>query len=255
MGGDTSQPQAGNPSFNVRSNDSYFCSTTEIGNGEPGDVERALRDLQIERLYQSAPHLRPTPSPGPSASSQVKLKTFISVGLPDPKIQIVNGIYLVTFGFKAEAPGRFILTANQMMSSFTFAAGDRTLVHFPLLAVANFLIDITPDLKQIAPTIESGFRAVTKHVLNFQLVEGGPRPEFKSVGQKLFTEDQNYSIGVSKNCELEELSLPGRCLICLENDATVAVGGCGHELVCDDCLMGRSVKLHHCPVCNAPATR
>jgi hypothetical protein len=142
-----------------------------------------------------------------------------------------------------------------MMSSLTFAAGDRSLVHIPLLAPANFLVDITPDLSHIAGKTETGFRAVTKHVLNFQFIEGGEHPEFKFMGQKLYTGDQNYSIGVAKNCETEVVSIPGRCIICLENDATVAVGNCGHELICVECVASRGVKLHHCPVCNAPATR
>jgi hypothetical protein len=190
----------------------------------------------------------------PRGAIQVKLKTFISIGQPDPKVQIVNGVYLLTFGFKSELPGKFVHASNQMISSLTFTASDRVTVHIPLLAPASFVLDITPDLSCLGSPLEAGYLSVTKHVLNFEFVDSQEGPTFRYANQKLYADEHSYLIEANRDCLTETLTLDTPCLVCLEAHATRRISNCIHEIICDDCLAGRAVRLHHCPVCNSPAT-
>ena len=59
MGNNSSNAQS--PlSTTVRSNNSYFGSSPEVGEASDRDLASTIRDLNLERLYSRSPNMRPT---------------------------------------------------------------------------------------------------------------------------------------------------------------------------------------------------
>jgi hypothetical protein len=238
-----------NVDLSIQSTHSYFGSSGKIGESNDRNIERTIRTLQDERLARAASSLPSTRPP----SEGVKLKTFISIGSPDPAISVVLGAYCVSFGLKTECPGRIVIIARNEISSLCFPVTDRLLVSLPIPEIDGFTIDISPDIDQYRGTIGPEFDAVTRHVLNFELFDNSESLQFTFAEHKLFVGERSYVIKVDQQCSIDPRE-GGPCFTCLTKTADVAIAECGHQVICSDCLCGRAVRLHHCPLCHAPTT-
>jgi hypothetical protein len=243
MGSEASSPEGERDPI-IQSTHSYFGSSGKIGQSDGRDLEERLRAFQDRRA-----------SPPQPSSEGIKLKTFLSIGAPDPAISVVNGSYCISFGIRSECPGRVVIIARSEISSMRFPVSDRLLISLPIPEIDGFVIDISLDIDQFSGVVEQGFDSVAKHVLDFELFDSGESIQFTFARQKLFVanSDRSYVITVNQQCALDPKE--GEvCFTCLTNVPDVAIADCGHCVICNDCLCGRGVRLHHCPLCHAPTT-
>ena len=234
----------------IRSSSSYYGQNTELGDLDNGNIEETIRDLQLERLYKRNPDLRPKDTP---SEPTYQLKTVLSISDPPPFLKVYDNFSIISFGLKSEAPGRItLITSSNEISSLEFDQCDRTSISIPLPSKENFLIDITPDLTKLKKPISKSYIPVIKHELRFKFIDqddGTQKLLFED--KKLQTEKNSFTVTVGKNVPKFEEEARGNCLICNKNLADTAVGSCGHNVICKDCLTNRHVRLHHCPICGA----
>jgi hypothetical protein len=238
------QSDAPNDSLTLQSTHSYFGSSTFVPNSANGDIQATVRDLHMQHVRQAG--LLPTATPPRSPQKPVKLRSYLSVGSPDPGIAQVDGCLCVFFGLKAECPGRVLVIARNEISSLSFAVSERVAISMPLPEIDCFTVDITPNIEN--QPVQPGFDRVSKHVLFFDVIPRTP-PTVSFVTQKLFVGDRGYVVTVNKPCEIQS-KVDHPCLTCLTQQAELALTDCGHALICADCSSSRSVKLHHCPLCS-----
>ena len=236
------------PKPKIRSN-TYFGGNGQIGDIDEDHIEETIRDLQLERLYIHAPHLRPK---DPSEEiPRLKLKTMISISSPAPFIKRVGNANLFVFGLKLQAPCTIVMIADNFMNSMFVDVCERTLVSIPIPALSDFMVEIKPDLERSTSMIPSDFAAVKKHALVFKLIKLGESFNYLYLEQKLFVGEQAHRSPIAKQCEIQTENVTGKCLTCLTNDAEVAIAPCGENILCNRCLSERQVHLHHCPFCNS----
>lgn len=234
----------------IRSSSSYYGQNKDLGELDSGNIEETIRDLQLERLYKRNPDLCPKETP-PEPSYQ--LKTVLSISDPPPFLKVFDNFSLISFGLKSETPGHITLITNSNeISSLEIDQCDRTSISIPLPSNEDFLIDITPDLSKLKKPISKSYIPVIKHELKFKFIEqddGTQKLIFEE--KKLQTEKNTFTIAVGKNVPMFEEEARGNCLICNKNMADTAVGSCGHNVICNECITNRHVRLHHCPICGA----
>jgi hypothetical protein len=156
----------------IRSTNSYYGSVGIYDEIDDSQLTDRLRALQHERLYKRHPELRPGASILPSGSlSTSKLKTFVSVGSPEPFIAIRNDCHCISFGLKSERPGQMAVAAGSRINSLRFVAGERCLISIPLPQKESFTLNIVPDVKPCTEPLGSGFTPVLKHLLVFKFEE------------------------------------------------------------------------------------
>ncbi|KAH0795744.1 hypothetical protein GPJ56_000322 [Histomonas meleagridis] len=228
----------------IRSNSSYFGDNGNFDDMDANEIAAAIQQLQVERMRK---YNNKNTNPPPQRSTQ--LKTVISVSSPDPYIKNFNGNDFLCFGIKTEAPCKIVVVANGHINSFRIPVLDRTEFSIPIPEYSSFDVEITPNLKSVQS--KPGFAIVSKHILNFRLLNDEDEMCFNFAQQQLIANQQIYNITVGKRCRVENSDVTGKCCICLKNDATVAIAPCGHNVLCDDCLESRQAKLHHCPYCNS----
>ena len=249
MGSDTSQvPRTEGSPKTIRTQSSYFGSS-ELGNIDSENIENTIRDLRLERLYQRAPHLRPQATQGPQKHLQVQ--TLVSLTDPEPYIRRVGGVYLLSFGFKSQCPCRFVLIGNNMINTVNWPTSDeRVHVSLPLPALCEFVLEVAPDIE--GSPRKRGFIPVSKHTMYFGYSEdeaGEPQIQYKH--QVLLAEEKSIRIEGGRMLPVVGEQAQGKCLVCGLEDATVAIGGCGHNILCQGCVDNRGVHFHHCPACDA----
>jgi hypothetical protein len=237
MGADSSGPPRDEGSLAVQSTHSYFGSSDLTGDSPNADIGATIRSLQEDRGRRS--------NAIPPPTNSVKLKSFLSVGSPDPAIAIVNGSFCVTFGLKSECPGRIAVVARNEISSMYFPVSDRFFVSIPLPEIDSFTLDLTPNLANTVAT--PGHESVTKHLLLFDAIATAQSSFFWKT-QKLSVGERAYMVDVGKQCEVS-VKDGNLCMACLDNPADTAVAECGHLVLCCDCLAKLSIRLHHCPMC------
>lgn len=251
MGSDSSQvPRTDNSPKTIRTQSSYFGSSSEISNIDTENIENTIRDLRLERLYQRAPHLRPQANDSPQ--KQLQVQTVVSITDPEPYLRSVNGILLLSFGFKSESPCRFVLIGNNMINTANWPiANERVLVSLPLPAVCDFVLEVAPDLE--GSPRKRGFIPVSKHTLYFVYSGEGDdgMPQFQYRHQILQAEEKSIKIDGGRRLPVLSEQHQGKCLVCGQDDATVAVGACGHNVLCQGCVDNRGIYFHHCPACDA----
>jgi hypothetical protein len=254
MGNEPSEAAVPEPPKGIRSSNSYFGRTQEIGDADLHQIEDTIREARLERLARTIPSMRPSKSQaaGLERAKEAKLRTAVSLGTLQPSIKIARGVYLLSFGFRSDVPGRFILAAENLINSIGFSPCERVTVNLPIPDLANFIVEIVPHSESLTAS-EDGFTAVTKHVLSFTAARTVDGVQFTFVGQKLFAGDHVYSMQLGTELPEEVLSADELCLICLENRATVSVSNCGHSVFCERCMVEKAVRVHHCPICNALA--
>ena len=249
MGGAESAQQS-QETPKIRSSSSYYGQNKDLGDMDSSNIEETIRDLQLERLYKRNPDLRPK---DPPSEPSYQLKTVLSISDPPPFLKVYDNFSLISFGIKSETPGRITLITNSNeLSSLEIDQCDRTSISIPLPSKENFLIDITPDLTKLKKPISKSYIPVIKHELKFKFVDqddGSQKLIFEE--KKLQAEKNSFTIAVGKNVPMFEEEARGNCLICNKNLADTAVGSCGHNVICKDCLTNRHVRLHHCPICGA----
>lgn len=235
----------------IRSSGSYF-GQNDIVDIDTGNIEETIRDLQLERVYKRNPNLRPGNSP---SKQTYQLKSFLSISEPPPYLKVFDSFSTISFGLKAETPGRItLITSNNEISSLEFEQSERTSISIPLPAKQNFLIDITPDLTKLAKPISKTFLPITKHELRFEFLESEDGTQkLAYVDKRLQTDQNSFTVQVSKNVPIFEEQLTGNCLICNSNVADTSISNCDHKVICKKCLMERHVRLHHCPLCGVPS--
>lgn len=248
MGGEASQIQGENAQQpTVRSQASYFGST-DFGSAENGSIENTIRDLHLQRLYHRAPHLRPRAPEQNPQQKEVHIQTVISITDPEPYIRCVSGrAYLLSFGFKSETPCKFVMIGNNLLNRFDWEVTDeRTQISVPIPALGDFILEITPDLSQ--KEVMKGFKIITKHTLSFKYL--GDDDQFEYIDQKMTVDSKTVTVTAKRKLPVINEQHQGKCLVCMQNSSTDAVGSCGHQIMCEKCKSERRVMLHHCPVCD-----
>ncbi|OHT00311.1 hypothetical protein TRFO_07974 [Tritrichomonas foetus] len=239
------------PAPRIHSN-TYFGGNGQIGDIDEENIEETLRDLQLERLYQRAPHLRPKdPSETPRQRS---LKTMISVSQPQPYIKKVGKVDCIVFGLNIQAPCRIVLIADSFLNSLSIEKCERTQISIPIPAHSDFMIEIQPDLERATTLIQEDFQVVVKHALIFKLVDFGDNYHYNFVEQHLFVEDNVYKTPIRRQCDMVTEDSNSSCLMCFKNPADVAIASCGHNVICSECLSVKDAHLHHCPICGELTT-
>lgn len=240
------------PPPKIRSN-TYFGGNGQIGDIDDEHIEETLRDLNLERLYQQAPQLRPAdPSQQPPRE---QLKTMISISDPNPYIKIIGSVHLLVFGLKLQAPSRIIIIANNLINSLSVDVCDRTTIGIPIPAFSDFVVEILPDLEHSTTLIKEGFTQVIKHTFEFKLVDLNESFKYTYLGQKLFVTDYRfYQMIVNKYCDQVNEENQNICLCCLKNAADTAVSSCGHNVICSDCKSKYQIQYCNCPICNQKST-
>lgn len=236
----------------IRTSNSYYGSNNELGDLNNQNIETTIRDLQLERLYQHNPQLRPRPkTPEPS---QVHAKTFLSISDPSPFIKKVGNILEICFGLKAQAPGRIVVIANNLINTASFQSSeDRKLIIIPLPQNTDFVVELSPDISQSTEKIPHGYVPIEKHVLSFS-VKSEDQIVFEET--KLFTPTQNYKVKSGNTIPIieEDKANDLVCLICFNNQADFACASCGHKIVCTKCQNEKNPRFCHCPICDCPSS-
>jgi hypothetical protein len=236
----------------IRYSNSYFGGSGEIGTADRQQVEETIREARLERLSRVLPGVRSARSELSVAPTQAKLKTYVSIGQPEPRIRIARGVYLLSFGFLTEVPGKFIIAADNWISSIAFIKGERTLVNIPIPRLTNFSLEIIPEPNSLTVP-EAGYVAVSKHIVAFTAESTADRVVFTLASQRLIAGDRAYNAKVGAECPEEIVSADDLCLCCLADQATVSVAQCEHRSFCEKCMTEKAIRLHHCPFCSAIA--
>ncbi|OHS99807.1 hypothetical protein TRFO_33685 [Tritrichomonas foetus] len=249
----------------VRSNHSYFGQTTDIDPVNESQLEATIHELRMERyLKNSTQRSQPNDNNYPNFNSNdgqfdntpqqeaprpVQLKTVISFS--NFAIRLVGHSYVFTFEMKSEAPGRLVLSSNGVINSLNFDICDKSVISLPLPFLADFTITANPNLEKARTKIDSGFQFVSSHILSFK---ASVFDDFQIEYTDMLLEtvdDQKFEIKVNSPVSIITETLPqSLCMICLKKDADTAIAECGHKVICDDCLCGKAVRIHHCPICN-----
>lgn len=210
MGNNSSNPQ--NPlSTSVRSNNSYFGSSPEVGNASEQDLASTIREMNLERLYSRAPELRPAQAQEPQPPQQ--LKAVIS--FTNPIIKIIDKniqIYDLCFEIQSEAPGRLVLTSSGEINSLDFeitkkenTSNQKVQLSLPLPTLSNFNVEFHPDLEHAKTQLDDGFQFVPKHEFIFEISQSSSEFQIVLKEQRLYTADEKI------------LSIPINSVIPIEN--------------------------------------
>lgn len=210
MGNNSSNPQ--NPlSTPVRSNNSYFGSSPEVGDANEQDLVSTIRDLNLERLYSKAPQLRPEQEEQEPQPPQ-QLKAVIS--FTNPKIKIIDKniqIYDLCFELQSEAPGRLVLTSNNEINSLDFEitksgnTNQKVQLSLPLPTLSNFNVELHPDLEHAKTQLDAGFQFIPKHEFIFVISQSTSDFQIVLKEQRLYTADEKI------------LSIPINSVLPIEN--------------------------------------
>jgi len=228
----------------LRGNSSYYGETGGFGEFDSENIQGTLRNLQLERLYQRAPHLRPKKR----SNTDLKFKTVISV--TDTMVKQIDNALVIVLSMKSETPGRISVIGNGMINSISFAPSNGVQISIPIPKKESFTIEILPDLSVSPILLKEGYQLITKHVFKY-LFDGNT---YSLVEQYVFVGKQHFEIEASRKITPEQTENQNLCMFCLTLPASVAISECGHKIVCDFCLEQLGAHCHHCPICNSPTT-
>ncbi|KAK8853922.1 hypothetical protein M9Y10_016468 [Tritrichomonas musculus] len=206
MGNNSSNAQS--PlSTTVRSNNSYFGSSPEVGEASDRDLASTIRDLNLERLYSRSPNMRPTQE---TQEPPQQLKAVIS--FTNPTIKIVDKniqIYDLCFELHSEAPGRLVIISNGEINSLNFEItknepNQKIRLSLPLPLLSNFNVELHPDLEHAKTQLDAGFQFVPKHEFIFQISQSESDFQIILKEQRLHTaDDKILSIPINSAIPIE----------------------------------------------------
>lgn len=239
-------------SSSIKSEGSYY-GTTQFGDLDEQSLEATVRELRVERIYDRAPHMRPTAPTAPTKT--VHIQTVVSISDPEPHLRFTSGTFVLSFGFKSEAPCRLVVTGDGLINAIALPIIEqRTTVAAPLPVMNNLVLEVTPDVSDLPH--KSGFAMVSKHVLTFEYRgrDESNVPQFEYATHQLIGEEQSAVIEVHRKVPFVGANGADKCVVCLDEQVAVPYGQCNHMLLCNGCSVNRSVILSRCPACDVTAS-
>jgi hypothetical protein len=148
---------------------------------------------------------------------------------------------------KADLPGRIALIADGCISSSEFEAVGEGMHALPLLALADFIVEITPMMDDAAALTPHGFMAIEKQIFRFRVREG---MEVTLIELMLRSATKVYRASHHEILQVRTETI-SKCLFCLVAEAVETHCTCGRAMWCMECRETRRASCAKCPFCGA----
>lgn len=229
MGLDQSTPQgAQNTSY-------YGTSSREI---TPDNAMETIREIQLEKLNQKLAKDR--------ANEKPRFKTPLS--FTNILVKHSGPFLVFVCTIKSETPGQLVIISNGKMSSFKFPkTAEKTLYSIPIPTNSDFIVEISIDYHNYHELIPPNTHMIKKHTYEFKVIESENVFRVQYISQTVQSTTKTCKIDVNKPVEVVDENLTGKCLFCLNNEATLSQCEQDHKIICQACNNDKDFKIAECP--------
>lgn len=231
-----------------RGNTSYYGETGGFGDIDGENIQETLRNLQLERLYQRSPHIRPSNN---QKNQKVNLKTFINIS--EIYIRQYDSLFCIYFLFSSDVKGKILINSNGEINSKLFSPCKKQIHCLPIPNKTDFFIEISPKIDNIELNLKPNYLIINKHILNFKIIQVDNHFIVSFIDHELFSNNQSFKIENKQIIEIQQQLENNPCLFCNENNNLIAISECGHKILCENCLEKFNAHCNHCPFCNLPS--
>lgn len=218
----------------------YFGAETVLGDLDDNQLKEALRDIQNQRYRELN---------SKNEQKNLKLKSLIALGSPDPSISFVDDSMILSIGFKSQIQGIFSSRSNSSSISRSFKPSDRIIMNIPISQNENFSVNIQPDPDHIQEFSKDGYSLVKNIVLLFKVTENEHGYNVTYLSQTFQTDDSSFINQINQTIPINPSKLTNVCYFCLQNQPSVAVSECNHNVLCQECSQQAEPHFDCCPIC------